>query len=223
MWLIRKCGFKGSHQTNSYAPFLYVTRFMRANFIILAQLYNTDTGEVKDMQFKGIASLKEMVLEYDPYGFIVVPEGVGGFDGQTFLMVAIDNLSWKFLGLVSDISKVTLSDTHSLYRGLSMEFSETVAMDKSNSIFDVSNSALRAARCASTLFGIACFSKAGWYNDELYFRTSIMPQFDGENGLRNFMIAYRVRFTDKEKARSLVAKAVMSGFNPILQTIQNES
>ena len=142
------------------------------------------------------------IQEYDPYGYIP-----GATGGENFMLVAVDDASYKFLDYIERIHPVEFnSEPYKRLSSLSMSFGFVFA-DKMKSLVDV-NPPRGGVKRAFPLFQATCFAPAGWQEDGYYMWN---PQGT---------TLYRAEFIDVHEARSFAGKQTMAGYgNPMLKGI----
>ena len=199
MWYIDTVGYvrAGEYKPGEYVhvPYIYHDSHMRQTFRMQLHLTESETGESAKIMHQGWKTFLKELESYNPYGWCP-----GGYEPGDAMFREIDKVSLDFLGYVDSVEPVEtpsqdlLKSTRYLMDGFSF-------WDSMRSIVDCSSS---FAQHAYTLFQTMCFLKDdGWVGDKFYLKS------------RSGKLSC-VEFSDLAKARSMLSKAAVTGYNPIL-------
>ena len=208
MWVISKIGFVTKAGETKYESFYFMSDYGLRNFNIVVHLRDTETGNYKVLRNQPDSdAFLEDVRKYNPYGYINRNHNRGRI-ALDDVLVCIDELSLQFLDFVDHVEMLSVPKLEcSFYRNLQGNF---LGLDSNCTVF-VQNA---SGRCGCTLFHALCYSTSGWVNNDFYL--FCREHKDGAHG-EILVVLYRVVFKDVQSARRMLAKAAVSGINPVRQ------
>ena len=209
MWYIEKVWVRDVASVPIECVSLIRSRFDNAMGFVVVWLRNSETRELVKLSSEGSYKDFERALEpYTPYGHVPPRVFNDGTTSFSTLFVEIDDLSVKFLDCVD---KVVVLDCE---RG-SAEFDFVEALKHWVTVWDVDGTILELCSAsgdyACSLFQIMCFfEESGWKGDRFYMRGK-----QPGSGVR-------VEFSDVHKARAMLAKAALVGYDPLNERMKED-
>lgn len=133
---------------------------------------------------------------YKPYGWCP-----GGYDPGDCMLCVIDRPSMEFLDCIESV-RVVDKDISEDFKAFCMSLRPGFSFwDEWKTIVDCSSAFIQMA---FPLFQAVCFLKKGWRGDKFYLRG------------RTDLISC-IEFSDLHKAKAMLAKAAVKGYNPMIE------
>lgn len=197
-------------------PCLYYNHLTRMRYTIELVMRDTENGGVSKLtnapRVVRICSdtvaqeaFENSLRRYNPYGFVIDSEMQ---DGSYYAMlVAIDKPSLEFLGYVDEVIPYDgRGPDKLLYHLRSMEH-PFFFWDEQRSLIsiDLHNS----SDLGFPLFQGLCLAKLDWFENRLFIRADHSDD----------AIWYEILFSDMTKARAMLSKAALRGYDPVGQNL----
>lgn len=212
MWVVKK------FEANTYGRYPhidFVNEYALKVFRIGVLIAETETGQRLYFDNTSPREFRDTIRRYNPYGFVDTGVDSDGVTWSGGYIVPIDDLSWKMLDFVESVDKIQVPRSTKIftpYAPSSGAFEEIVP-DRTLLHCLISRG------CCCTLFHAMCFNTDCWVNDEFHI-------YIGKGDCRNqggmtvfFDTVFRIKFCDFDGAKRLLAKAAVSGINPVRQLI----
>lgn len=212
MWIVKK--FEALTY-GRYPHIDFINDYALKVFKISVLLQEMKTGQRIFFDNTSPREFKSDLLKYNPYGFVnagVESDGIAWSGGY---IVEIDDLSWKMLDYVDSIERVQVPRSTKIftpYAPSSGAFEEIVD-DRTLLHCNISRG------CCCTLFHAMCFNTDCWVGDEFHIYIGKGDCKSQAGVTTYFDTIFRVRFCDSAGAKRLLAKAAVSGINPVRQRI----
>lgn len=205
MWLVREL-FSGNSEQSGYVlgsdKQFAVLDTLVDSLSCPVGLIDSVTGK-EQVVYLCRDNVRQFVKSNEIYGSFALQDSAHYRSG---LLMVIDDLSWKFLDYVDDVSIVT-EERDIRGRGHGCDMTTVTHVDDLKSVFQVRFNRTRAAYYA-TLLSLCCYFEDGWVGDTFYLnsRQGLGAMIRGEAHP-----LYKVTFKDATKARAFIGKALFSG------------
>lgn len=220
MWYVAEVGYQDiiSFKIVPVQSLVYNKAVARRG-IVKVIVRNTESSDFKVLSTEySTDAFERCIRELNPYGVVFGEDNTGSdiyvqdeiFLGG-FLIVTVDILSIDFLKYVESVGSFSTNDLKLTAYVLGLEYHVSF-WDKDGTIVEIG---WTKGKYACTLFQMLCFLKEGWRGDKFYIR-------QGLNSINGWVTdpGRCVTFTDSHKARAMIAKAVTSGYNPLMKYAQ---
>ena len=188
-------------------PCLYCNSLTLKRYSVDLFLCEASSGSVVTVSSANCSrdSFDREIEKYNPYGYIL--DSRTQFGNIDAMFVAVDELSMEFLSYVDSVDVVEDVDQSLLHHILYLD-ADFLFWDRLRTLVDVNSRA--GHNLAFPLFQALCFAKLNWYDGKLYLRANTMSR----------RVGYIVNFCDESKARVMLARAAICGYNPIKANLE---
>ena len=177
-------------------PCIYCIPSVRKVCSISLVLRNTETDDVVRLRGEHGAWLKleKTLMQYKPYGFESMQIGI-------YMLIKVDERALKFLDFVESVDFYRHCEDKAV-RGLVWSFQQEFWFLDNLGSFVACDDRYADSKYAFTLFDVLVYLKRGWLGDKFYMRCTNSS-------------TCCVSFSDVGKARAMLAKAAVTGYNPL--------
>lgn len=200
MWYIHEIKIMPSTDRFASSPISVSYYYYNVKFVITrltVRLKNTENREELVLSDKGgwRGFVKDLEL-YKPYGWCP-----GGYDVGDCMLCVIDMPSLEFLDCIDSVCVVS-TDSDEDFKAFCMSLRPGFSFwDEWRTIIDCSSAFVQMA---FPLFQAVCYLKSGWIDDKFYLRG------------RTDAISC-IKFSNLHKAKAMLAKAAVKGYNPMAE------
>lgn len=197
MWYIKEIKYRDRAARDRTPVEITSLSYDRASGVyttVWLTLCDSETGAIKVVSSLDFDNLPALIGSKRPYGWIDIYSRT-----TDFMFIVVDEYSWKFLDYVDSVREVEHCPVGNLL------FSLGQFLDDVNSLIAVKT----LVGYGFPLFQIICGLPAGWYGEHYY--------------ICSWWRFFEITFNDYVRARILVSKALVSGYNPFRDFLESSS